>query len=84
LIFSGIVQLRNFYEENMGNSDRKHLISIRTNRQRFLAEFRTNVEFDDIAKKYEELLMDKGHSIKQFRNLVSEKRKPGIRVDQEE
>jgi len=75
LIFSGIVQLRNFYEENMGNSDRKHLISIRTNSQRFLAEFRTNVEFDDIAKKYEELLMDKGYSIKQFRNLVSEKKK---------
>jgi|GEM_PF-768640 hypothetical protein len=75
MIFSGILQVKNFYEKESENEIRQELIGEKNNRQRFLAVFKTNVEFDNIAKKYEELLMDKGYSINEFRNLVSEKKK---------
>lgn len=61
LIFSGKILVSNYYSNEGENGE---------NNKKFLTVFETEEVFENIAKKYEELLADKGLSVESFQQKV--------------
>ena len=66
LIFSGKILIENYYKDPEYSKDQK--------RFRFLTVFITDINFNDVANKYEELLADRGYDIERFHAMVQEKK----------
>lgn len=66
LIFSGKILIENYYKDTEYSRDKK--------RFRFLTVFITDINFNDVANKYEELLADRGYTIERFHVMVQEKK----------
>ncbi len=66
LIFSGKIRVENYYKGPEYSKNKK--------RMKFLAVFTTDINFNDVANKYEELLGDKGYTIDRFHGVIHEKK----------
>lgn len=63
LIFSGEITVQNYYEDPEGNRTRK-----------FLTVFSTDVDFNKVATKYEEVIIGIGYTMRAFQNIVRDRK----------
>ncbi|WP_290705350.1 hypothetical protein, partial [Ferroplasma sp. Type II] len=63
LIFSGVIQVDNFYKSQEGK-----------NKRSFLTVFTTGEDFDKVAKKYEDIFIDKGVTLENFRKILCDRK----------